>query len=202
MAELFRPSEHEPLAAGEWDGQRAEEAIRAVVADAEAAFDGTRWPWHPRDGEDDGASSIYLGGAGIIWALHELGSTGWGDQALAFVDRRRTEPLWEGQSLERSYTFGELGVALVAFRLTGDAGLADRIHELVVAVDAFETNEVMAGTPGSLLVAEAMLAWTGESRWDDAWRAVAERVIGARDDDGLWTQHFGPPTRYLGPAHG
>ena len=187
----------------EWDEARVEEAIRAIVADAEAAFDGERWPWHPLDGEDDGASSIYLGGAGIIWALHELGSTGWGDEALSFVERGRTEPLREGQTRETSYSFGELGVALVAFRLTGDVGLADRIHELVVAVHASETNEVMAGTPGSLLVAEAMLTWTGEPRWDEAWRAVAERVIAARDDDGLWTQHFlGPPTRYLGPAHG
>jgi Lanthionine synthetase C-like protein len=158
--------------------------------------------WHPLDGEDDGASSIYLGGTGIVWALHELGSTGWGDEALAFVERRRTEPLWQGQSLEQSYTFGELGVALVAFRLTGDAGLADRIHELVVAAHPSETNEVMAGTPGSLLVAEAMLAWTGEPRWDEAWRAAAERVLAARDDDGLWTQHFGGEARYLGPAHG
>jgi lanthionine synthetase-like protein len=203
LAELWRASEHEPLVATEWDEARVEEAIRAIVADAEAAFDGERWPWHPLDGEDDGASSIYLGGAGIIWALHELGSTGWGDEALSFVERRRTEPLREGQTRETSYSFGELGVALVAFRLTGDVGLADRIHELVVAVHASETNEVMAGTPGSLLVAEAMLTWTGEPRWDEAWRAVAERVIAARDDDGLWTQHFlGPPTRYLGPAHG
>jgi lanthionine synthetase-like protein len=203
LAELWRATEHEPLAATEWDEVRVEEAIRAIVADAEAAFDGERWPWHPLDGEDDGASSIYLGGAGIIWALHELGSTGWGDEALSFVERRRTEPLWEGQSVERSYSFGELGVALVAFRLTGDVGLADRIHELVVAADASETNEVMAGAPGSLLVAEAMLAWTGELRWDEAWRSVAERVIAARDDDGLWTQQLvGPPTRYLGPAHG
>ena len=203
MAELWRASEHEPLVATEWDEARVEEAIRAIVADAEAAFDGERWPWHPLDGEDDGASSIYLGGAGIIWALHELGSTGWGDEALSFVERRRTEPLRQGQTRETSYSFGELGVALVAFRLTGDVGVADRIHELVVAAHESETNEVMAGTPGSLLVAEAMLTWTGEPRWDEAWRAVAERVIAARDDDGLWTQHFlGPPTRYLGPAHG
>jgi hypothetical protein len=202
LAELRRPSEHEPLAVAEWDEARAEAAIAAIVADADAAFDGERWPWHPLDGEDDGASSIYLGGAGIIWALHELGSTGWGDEALSFVERRRTEPLWQGQTLETSYSFGELGVALVAFRLTGDSGLADRIHELVVADHASETNEIMAGTPGSLLVAEAMLAWTGEPRWDEAWRSVAERVLAARDDDGLWTQNFGGEARYLGPAHG
>jgi hypothetical protein len=76
LAELWRASEHEPLAAEEWDAARAEEAIRTIVADAEAAFDGTRWPWHPRDGEEDeDPNDVYFGGAGIIWALHELGST-------------------------------------------------------------------------------------------------------------------------------
>ena len=54
MSELWRPSEHEPLAAAEWDEARVEEAIRTIVADAEAAFDGTRWPWHPRDDEEYG----------------------------------------------------------------------------------------------------------------------------------------------------
>ena len=68
MSELWRPSEHEPLAAAEWDEARAEEAIRTIVADAEAAFDGTRWPFHPADGEDNGPTTLYLGSAGVIWA--------------------------------------------------------------------------------------------------------------------------------------
>ena len=30
----------------------------------------TRWPWHPRDGEEDeDPNDVYLGVAGIIWAL-------------------------------------------------------------------------------------------------------------------------------------
>jgi hypothetical protein len=203
VPELFRPSEHEPLAGEEWDEGRARVAIAAIVADAELAFDGGRWPWHPLDGEDDGSSNLYLGGAGMIWALHELGSTGWEDAALAFVDRHRAEPLLFQHAVETSYHFGEVGIALVAYRLTGDSGLADRIHELALAEPDPETNELMAGTPGLLLVAEAMLAWTGESRWDEAWRASAERVLAARDADGLWTQHFvGHDVRYLGPAHG
>src|SRR4029077_16931930 len=74
---------------------------------------------------------------------------------------------------------------------------------LVFASLDSEANEVMYGTPGSMLVAEAMLVWTGEARWDEAWRAAAERVEGARDADGLWTSRIGGhPARYLGPAHG
>jgi Lanthionine synthetase C-like protein len=204
LAELFRPSEHEPLDAAEWDDARAEEAIRTIVADAEAAFDGTRWPWHPRDGEEWGFSDLYIGGAGVIWALDELGSTGWADAAVSFVDRYRERPSpWDEDPVETSYHFGELGIGLVAFRLTRDAGIADRIHELVLAGLASDANEVMYGAPGSMLVAEAMLAWTGEARWDEAWRAAAGRVETGRDADGLWTSRIGgQAARYLGPAHG
>jgi lanthionine synthetase-like protein len=205
VAELWRPSEHEPLAGAEWDESRVEEAIATIVADAEAAFDGTRWPWHPSDGDEEwGDSDVYIGGAGVIWALDELGSTGWQDAAVSFVDHYRARPSpWDEEPVATSYHFGELGIALVAFRMTGDAGLADRIHELVFAGLDSDANEVMYGTPGSMLVAEAMLAWTGDPRWDDVWRAAAERVESARHADGLWTANIGGhAARYLGPAHG
>ena len=128
-------------------------------------------------------------GAGVIWALHELGSTGWEDAALAFIDRQRARPPLDEFTVETSYSFGELGINLVAYRLTGDAGVADRVHDLVLAQPGSETNEMMVGTPGSMLAAEAMLAWTGDQRWDNAWNAASERVEAARDPDGLWTQH-------------
>jgi hypothetical protein len=102
-----------------------------------------------------------------------------------------------------SYWAGESGIGLVAFRLTGDAGIADRVHELVLANLDSPANEVMWGTPGTLLVAEAMLEWTaGEPRWEDAWATSAEHVLGAVDG-GLWTQRiYGREFRFLGPAHG
>jgi lantibiotic modifying enzyme len=201
---LFRPSEHEPLAGGEWDEARVREAIAVIVADAEAAFDGQRWPWHPRDGdEDEDSSSLYLGSAGVIWALHELGSTGWKEAAAGLVDRYRAQPDFGEGASASSYWMGECGIALVAYHLSGDAALADRVHELVLANLDSGTNEVMWGTPGTMLVAEAMIAWTSEPRWDEAWHASAERVLAARDEDGLWTQHiYGHVIRFLGPAHG
>jgi Lanthionine synthetase C-like protein len=204
LAELWRPSEHEPLAGGGWDKTRAEKAIAAIVADAEAAFDGSRWPWHPRDGdEDEDSASIYLGSAGVIWALHEIGATGWNEAAVALVDRYRARPDFGEMASPPSYWMGECGIALVAYRLSSDAGLGDRLHELVLANLDSPTNEVMWGTPGTMLVAEAMLAWSGEPRWEDAWRSSAERVLAARDGDGLWTQDlYGRTLRFLGPAHG
>jgi hypothetical protein len=178
-------------------------AIDRIVADAEAAFDGAGWPWHPLDDEPDATTSVYMGAAGVIWALHELGSTGWDDVAPALLDRYRAQPDGGAHASAASYWLGECGVALVAYRLTRDAGLADRVAELVRGNLDSPTNEVMWGAPGSLLAAEAMRAWSGEPRWDELWREGAERVLAARDEDGLWTQELhGRTSRYLGPAHG
>jgi len=204
VSELWRASEHEPLAGDAWSDDRVEAAIAAMVADAEKGFDGTRWPWHPADGEEWADSDIYIGGAGMVWALDELGSTGWEDPAVSFVERWRLRPSpWDEEPVETSFHYGELGCALVAFGVTRDAGIADRIHELVLAGRDSDANEVMYGAPGSLLAAEAMLAWTGEPRWDEAWREIAETVESARGADGLWTSRIvGHDFRYLGPAHG
>src|SRR5438128_2614190 len=118
MAELSRPSEHEALAAAEWDEARVEGAIREIVADAEAAFDGARWPFHPADVVDDLPTTIYMGAAGVIWALDELGSTGWEDAAVALVDRYREAPDFGERAVAGSYLAGECGIALVAHRLS------------------------------------------------------------------------------------
>jgi hypothetical protein len=203
LADLWRASEHEPLAEIEWDEARAEEAIRTIVADAESAFDGVRWPFHPADEPDDSPNTIYLGVAGMAWALEELGSTGWGDAVLGALERYRREPdMGEEWAYAPSYLGGECGIALVGYRLTGDAGLADRLHELVLANVEDDWNEMLWGSAGSLLAAEAMLAWTGEPRWEAAWDALADKLEAARDADGLWTQHRLGESRYYGVGHG
>jgi hypothetical protein len=203
LAELFRPSEHEPLVAAEWDEARVEEAIRTIVADAEAAFDGARWPFHPADEIDDSPNTLYLGVAGMAWALEALGSSGWGDAVLGALERYRHEPDGgEKWAYAPSYLGGECGIALVGFRLTGDAALADRLHELVLANLDDEWNEMLWGAAGSLLAAEAMLAWTGEPRWEAAWDALADELEASRDPDGLWTQRRLGEQRYLGVGHG
>jgi Lanthionine synthetase C-like protein len=203
LAELFRASEHEPLTAVEWDEARVEQAIASIVGDAEAAYDGVRWPFHPADAPDNMPNAVYLGVAGMAWALHELGGADWGEPVLRALERYRREPDGgEEWVYAPSYLGGECGIALVGYRLTGDAGLADRVQELVLANLEDEWNELLWGAAGSLLAAEAMVAWTGEPRWQEAWDELADSVEAARDEDGMWTQHRLKEGRYLGVAHG
>ncbi len=139
----------------------------------------------------------------MAWALDELGSSGWGDAVLGALERYRREPdMGQEWAYAPSYLGGECGIAVVGYRLTGDAGLADRVHELVLANLEHEWNEMLWGASGSLLAAEAMLAWTGEQRWEAAWDALADELEAARDPDGLWTQHRLGERRHFGVGHG
>jgi Lanthionine synthetase C-like protein len=64
-------------------------------------------------------------------------------------------------------------------------------------------DELMWGSPETLLVARAMLEWTGREQWRGACYETAEALWGRRDAEGLWTQDlYGVAARRLGPVHG
>ena len=66
-----------------------------------------------------------------------------------------------------------------------------------------QADEVMSGTPGTLIAASSMLAWTGGDDWRDACRDSAESIWRRRDDDGFWVQRLhGTAERRLNPPHG
>src|SRR6266700_3512964 len=112
---LFTPEAHEALAGEPWSAERARTAIAAIVADAESAFD---------DGDDLSPGrlrTVYLGGAGVVDALHRLARRG-------FVELRRdyvpylerlveADPDFPGEDTERSLSFGKTGIRLVLQRL-------------------------------------------------------------------------------------
>src|SRR5438552_3657044 len=109
--ELWRASEHEALGERDWDPAMARAAIEEIVADACGAVRDGRWPGHPLDdlAEDEYVCSLYLGSAGMVWALWQLGAPldAWGtlDAALAhyrsapdFGDEAHPPSLWMGET--------------------------------------------------------------------------------------------------------
>jgi hypothetical protein len=188
---LFRETEHEPLAAEPWDEGRVGAAIAAVVAEAEAALPPDElWPAHPRDrdgGEEaDVFTIVYLGAAGVAWALGRLGSS---LDVRAVVERAYAR--WRQQP--------DLGA--VPGAPVGEAGFlrilgCGRLGEVVRANAANETVEWLWGAPGTMLAAEAVAGC------EDAWLASADALWAAWDGE-VWTQHlYGRVTRHLGAAHG
>ena len=94
---LFTPEAHEALSDEPWSAEKVRTAIASIVADAESAFD-DGWPTHSQDFvEDDDASTrfrtVYLGGAGVVDALHRLARRG-------FVELRQDYVPYLERSLE------------------------------------------------------------------------------------------------------
>ena len=216
---LYQPDAFEPLVDEPWDETRVRDAIAQIVADADAAFDADAlWPANEWDAwaSTPPLKDLYCGVAGVVWALDELRRKGLAETRVdlpAVIARARE--LWrESPDLagmenlpapaEPSLLCGEGGILLTAWRVSPSPALADELLDRVRENLSNEAEELMWGTPGTLLAATLMYSWTHEERWLRASRESAEALRSRRDEDGLWTQRLygGEPARLLGPVHG
>ena len=214
---LYRPEAFEPLT-GEWDDERVRDGIRKIVADADAAF-GAESLW-PADDWDSWRTptplkSLYVGAAGVIWGLDALTRRGYAEPrtdlaaaAETTVEAWRREPDLMAEielptTKESGLLSGESGILLVAWGLTRRDEFADDLYERVRENEDSEADDVMWGTPGTLVAAQAMLESTGDERWREAWQAGAEALWSRRDAEGYWTQRlYGEEYKGLSTAHG
>ena len=216
---LYKPEAFEPLTDAGWDDERVRTAIRAIVAEADESWRGPKlfWPAHDWD-RWHGTSpmkNLYVGTAGVLWALDQLRRRGHAETRLDLADLgvrnvelfRARPDFPKGMKLpdprDSAVMTGEAGILLVAWRLAPSDGLADDLLALVRANIDNPAEEVMWGSPGSLIAARAMLEWTGDGRWRDGWNENAEALWTRRDGDGLWVQRlYGQEYRSLTPPHG
>ena len=216
---LYRPEDFEPLTDEAWDAERARAGIREIVADTDAALRGPKLLWRADDWDRWRATSplkdLFVGAAGVLWALADLRERGHAETrldvsqlALAALDRQRLRPdlaRWTDlpEPRESALLSGEAGILLTAFRLAPSRTLADELHARVRANVHNEADEIMWGAPGTMIAARLMLSWTGDEPWGAAWDESATALLRRRDPDGLWTQVlYGHTDRILGPVHG
>lgn len=216
---LYRPEAFEPLVDTPWSEPRARAAIRAIVEDADAAFRGPRLFWRANAWDGWHGTSpmknLYVGTAGVLWSLDRLRQGGYTETKLDLaglagrnVELFRERPdFMKGMKLpalrDSALLTGETGVLLVAWRLAPSHELADDLLARVRENVDNETDEVMWGSPGTLLAAQAMLEWTADERWRDGWNESADALLARRDSGGYWTQHlYGQESRGLTPPHG
>jgi lantibiotic modifying enzyme len=215
---LYQAEAFEPLAEEAWEEARVRAAIGAIVSDADEAYDPERlWPAHEWDSWQSATpmKNLYVGAAGVVCALNALRRRGHAETRIDLAAAAaRTLELWRGEpdfmagtelpsTPASSLLCGEAGILIVAWRLAPSAEVAGALLERVRENVANEAEELMWGSPGSLLAARAMHDWTGEKRWADAWHESADALLARRDEDFLWTQRlYGQTARYLGPVHG
>ena len=214
---MINSARHIPMAASlTWDAAEAQRAIDEIVEDACCGCEETHfWSAHPQDdGAKDGDTSLYLGAAGVIWALDNLARTGATREDCTFVGFR--DRLVEAARLQRaalgnyarhaSLHFGDFPALLVAMRLQPDEATADAIHARASDNNALPVRELMWGLPGSMLACVFMDMMTGEARWRSLFATQTVRLLEELEDTDLgplWTQDlYGSRKRYLGPVHG
>ncbi|MFO1312966.1 MAG: LanC-like protein [Burkholderiales bacterium] len=215
---LFEPERHEPLNAAGWDPARAGAAIAAIVAETEDAMDGDlTWPWHPNDNDRNPDEvrhkSVYLGSAGVLWALWYLqraGAASLRSDPRAVIDRVYPAYLAHPDTEEvvPSYFLGEVGILLSQWCMTGSAEAADRMHASIERNIPNPTNEALWAAPGTMVAALHMFRRTGEPRWRDLYLANVDHVWplwrpSEHADCMLWTQDlYGSVVQLLGAGHG
>jgi lanthionine synthetase-like protein len=199
---LFTPEAHESLLDEPWSAERVRKAIASIAADAESAFD-DGWPLHPqdKDDEDDARArfrTVYLGGAGVVDALHRLARRGFVElrrDYVPYLERSlEAQPDFPDEDPERSLWMGETGIRLVLQRVAPSQTNLERLSELIAANERDERCDLMWGSPGTILAGRELgLDVTASIEW----------LHDRRDPEGLWTQQVsGHSRRWLGPAHG
>ena len=203
---LWAPESHERLAETPWDAAAARDAVAAIVAEAEAAFESETagWPPHPDDmlaGDAGPWTTVYLGAAGVVWALDRLGSErDWAAVAREIAVRYREAPDPPGP--HPSLLCGESGILLVEELVAGETDRG-RLAGLVAANADAEERELMWGSPGTMLAARVLHERTGERRWLELWEASADLLERSWGEDGLWLQRlYGRDAHIVGPVHG
>ncbi len=216
---LFDPRRHEKLTSVRWNIDTARAAIAAIVDDAQVRFSpGQMWPTHPLDQEDGDPpppfTMLYMGAAGVIWALDWLaraGSTQRGRDFTPMLDELAARNLAQvepwGHGVE-SLLMGRAGILLLHYRLAPSPAIADRLAASIAANANHPSLEMLWGSPGTMHAALAMHEATGEDRWADLFRndvrtlaASFAYVPAARCR--LWTQDlYGEHPQYIGAGHG
>jgi hypothetical protein len=209
-------SRHVPLRPVAWDADVARVAIGEIIADALAHFEGERfWPAHPSDDDvEDGNGTVYIGAAGMLWALDALRRRGSAmDRDFSPVHAPLLARTKAGMEQFGPYgklgslLLGDLGTALVLMRLAPSPASSAIVEARCRANDHFPVRELMWGLPGSMLAAVHMAEITGNMQpWQSIFSVQAIRLLADLQDTAhgpIWVQDlYGSHEPLLGAVHG
>lgn len=196
---LYDRDRHEKLTSVDWNVEAARTTIAEIVTASLREYSPVGyWPSHPQD--DNGTSTVfynlYLGAAGVIWALDYFAKLGLAESTLDFSGEfedllsANREDVKAYQSGTNGYLIADCGLLLLGARLFGP----DKVGEcLANAIDDNQSNpvqELMWGSPGTMLAALFMYELTGNEDWVQRFQ---------RDANALWQnmEHFVPADCHL-----
>jgi len=224
---LFDRTRHTELVREPWSEGFARKIIEILATSARERFDPTCW-WvtHPLDkdelSEGRPEASLYLGGAGVIWALDDLQRGGAIEAGPSFGEvlaemesynrRFLGSPSWHallGSGWQtRSWLLGDAGILFTRWKVDQSQAVLDALEVVIQANIHDPSRELMWGTSGTMLAANALHNDTGEARWATLFVAGAEAlenslILSEETGAYVWEQSLhGQRIRYLGAVHG
>ena len=215
---LYDPDAFEPLTQTPWDERLVRNGIAEIVADVDAACrPKLLWPADEWDAwqSPKPLKTLYVGAAGVAWTLDRLRDRGFAETRLDLVAvMRRAVEAWRErpgvlttlprpEPAEPALYMGLGGMLLVLWLLDPADEVADELLELVRANLRNPANDLMWGTPGTLLIAQELRRRTQDERWAELASETREALLEARDENGLWPNVLhGEVYQGLGPFHG
>lgn len=217
---LFDPQRHEPLGDVPWSETAAREAIVRIVRSAcdEFAPGEGGWRCHPQDDPetpDQRFHGLYLGTAGVVWALDWLarqGAATAGPDAASLLHglvERNREALQGPLHGTASLMLGDAGVLWAQWRLAREPQTEQALFDVVQGNLHNPVWEPLWGSSGTVLPAIDLAERTGQTRWRDLVVATMEILRDHMIQDEplggawLWEQDlYGRRVRYLGAGHG
>jgi hypothetical protein len=220
---------HEALRGEAWSERAARAAIQRIADAAGAAFDPQAlWPVHPGDHSAEAGTlpmaSLYMGAAGVIWALQRLQHDGMAEIDIDFDPTiaglmHHSRRFNEAAGFEHaSYIYGNAGVLLLQWMRLRDAAAGEALFALAEGNLHNPTLEALWGSPGTLIAVLHMIDDLAtepaqQHRWVELLRRGARilfdqmhavehsRHPGTRA--WLWTQDmYGRQLDHLGAGHG
>jgi Lanthionine synthetase C-like protein len=188
---LFDPARHHnispALMAEGWNEDQARALILRIVADSQARFDVKRfWPVHPLDEETRQklpVSSLYMGAAGVVWALYALQNSG----AVTLEQDYRPHldsilqinRAWLGLNSKRrnaAYLMGGTPILMMKYARSREPTLANQLATTISENIDHPARELMWGAPGTMLAALFLYRATLEQRWAELFRESAAKL--------------------------
>lgn len=222
---IFEPERHLRIGSAPWSADAAEAALLSILGGVVRDYsDETLWQSaQEAESKADMASTLYLGGIGVLWALDYLGGYGDFDLPLSqpelaerlysrFVDRdikAFTQYSIDGRSCP-SYFLGETGMLLVMSRLQPNAAAAhwDKLLPLVRQNMKNPTMEALWGGTGSIIPALFKLEQEDSPQWRESLVEHAQFMKDTLSRDNpqncpIWVQDlYGLKRTLLGAGHG
>jgi lantibiotic modifying enzyme len=213
---LYDPAAHRAVDVRPWEEDEARAAIEQIAGDAIRAYGGWErlWPNAEEDleGERDVPfRNVYLGAAGVAWALDRLARDGLAPDFPALRELAAALP----EGFRQAPEFVDLAPPPAPSLLLGEAGIllaVEEIRQTEANLDALEaviqrnarnpSRELCWGSPGTMLAALKLWRLTGQERWRQLWLASADWLLGEWQDS-LWVQDlYGEKRRFVGAGHG